>query len=190
MDLQVWDTSVLRAFAISSFSILAFLLLKIILRISSLVLKGKQRGTAPQGRAGTEEVGGCSLPRAEVCFCSQNGWLGPLGRSTSRVRRTLGAREPHVSEPQPLNRENQSSSCRVEPGHSCEEAGKRGRAHSHCSVSGWYWLRHGISDNVSGSCTKTSALGGTQAGAPGNTGMMWIRSGVGMSGTYGTIKIN
>lgn len=125
-----------------------------------------------------------------ICACRTGVWLELCGGSAVHVRRILGAHEPHVSKPQPLNWENQSSSCTRELGQSCGKADRRGRAHGSCLVLGWCWLRCGISDNVFGLCTDAATPGGVQARATGNTGMMWIRSGVGMSCAFRTIKIN
>lgn len=83
-----------------------------------------------------------------ICACRTGVWLELCGGSAVHVRRILGAHEPHFSKPQPLNWENQSSSCRRELGQSCGKAGRRGRAHGSCLVLGWCWLRCGISDNV------------------------------------------
>lgn len=139
------------------------------------------------------------IPRSELwllsqsacmCLCLRDWCLGLCGGSAVCVSRILGAHKPYVSEPQPLNWDNQSSSCRGELGHSCGKAGRRRRAHGHCLVLGCCWLRCGISDNVFGLCTDAAAPGGAQAGATGNTGMLWTWSGVGMSCAFRTIKIN
>lgn len=60
--------------------------------------------------------------------------LGLHGWSTGYVHRIPGA---HVSEPQPLNWEYQSSSCRGDFGYSCGKAGRRGRIHGQCLVLDW-----------------------------------------------------
>lgn len=102
--------------------------------------------------------------------------LGLHGWSMLHARRILGA---HVSEPQPLNWENLSSSCRGDFGHSHGMAGRRGRTHSQCLVLDWCWLSCGISDNVLGFCTDTLTPGGAQARAEGNNGMVdsvWCRN--------------
>lgn len=113
--------------------------------------------------------------------------LGLHGWSTVHVQRILGA---HVSEPQPLNWENQSSSCRGDFGHSYGKAGRRGRANGQCLVLDWCWLSCGISDGVLGFCTDAATPGGAQARAKGNNGMMWTQSGGRMACAFRTIKIN
>lgn len=116
LALQVWATSGSPCLCNQLiFSSPFHFFLVLILRISS-ISKGKQRGTAVQGRALMElcvwsrEVINCPYEPREVC-AGKSG-----GQSAVRVCRILGA-----SGPQPLHWESQSFSCRTEPGHSCEE---------------------------------------------------------------------
>lgn len=154
--------------------------LKIILRRSP-ISEGKQvnhsAGNVLNGAVCTNEIEDRSSQSAVVAF-TECLWYWCWGCMAGVCCMSTGYWE-HVSEPQPLNWENPSSSCRGDFGHSYGKAGRRGRAHGQCLVLDWCRLSCGIL--VLGFCTDAATPGGAQARAKGNNGMVdsvWCRNGL------------